>query len=79
MFRTFHVLVIGKKICLAHCWFKGDCLSDQQSSSFQYCKLKNERERERERDRENGKMRKEREIVYNFRDGYICYIFDAWH
>ena len=60
MFRTFHVLVIGKKICLAHCWFKGDCLSDQQSSSFQYCKLKNERERV---NRENGKMRKERDSL----------------
>ena len=63
MFRTFHVLVIGKKICLAHCWFKGDCLSDQQSSSFQYCKLKNGRESERERERENGKMRKERDSL----------------
>ena len=36
------------------------------------------REREREREREMGKWEK-REIVYDFRDGYICYIFDAWH
>ena len=39
------------------------------------------REREREREREIERMGKweKREIVYDLRDGYICYIFDAWH